>query len=283
MMSEGEQQELLSIVAELTERYTSRESTSITYERARILMEAVLYCVEEAKKENRIKGTLATKRQVDLKSQYEYGYQLVIEKVKKVRDFYNHLILHFSAYGNRCYYDTVVTGLHQFFIRYDARFSPQDHLLTLDYPVLQTFPNLSGVDLIEQYLVCIGLEQSFLYPIGEAAISELMGYYDYEYEEAICNVCSLILRYKIILKVLGKEQETLALGQEGLCKVEELSLDKSAGELLLLFKQILKELVEKEYQGHEELYSYLSLDLQDMVVEVQNASKYHNLKVLFPV
>ncbi len=283
MISEGEQQELLALVAELTDRYTSRESTSITYERARILMEAVLYCIEEVKKEDRAQGILATEGKVDLKTQYEYGYQLVIEKVKKVSAFYNQLIPHFSAYGNRCYYDTVVKGIPQFFLRYDARFSPQDHLLTLDYPVLQSFPNLSGVDLIEQYLFCIGLEQSFLYPIGEATIKELMGYHDYEFEEAICNVCSPILRYKIILELLGKEQDMLALRQDGLRKVEEISLSKSAGELLLLFKQILKELIEKEYQGHEELYRYLSLDLQDFVVEVKNAVKYHSLTALFPV
>ena len=283
MMSEGEQEELLSLVAELTDLYTSRESTSITYERARILMDAVLYCIEEARKEDFTQGTLATMGQGNLKTQYECGYQLVIEKVKKISAFYNKLIPHFCSYGNRCYYDTIVKGMPEFFIRYGARFSPQDHLLTLDYPLLQSFPSLLGVDLIEQYLFCIGLEQSFLYQIGEATIRELMGHYDYEFEEVICNVCSPILRYKIILELLGKEQQTLALRQDGLRKVEEISLNTSAGELLLLFRKLLKTIIEKEYQGQEELYRYLSLDLQDFVIEVQNAAKYHSLKALFPV
>ena len=36
-------EELMPIVARLTEEFTSGESTSVTYERARSLMEAVIY------------------------------------------------------------------------------------------------------------------------------------------------------------------------------------------------------------------------------------------------
>jgi hypothetical protein len=39
--------ELIPIVAELTDLYTSKESTSITYEKANQLMEAVLFCIQE--------------------------------------------------------------------------------------------------------------------------------------------------------------------------------------------------------------------------------------------
>ena len=37
----------MPIVAELADKYTGKESTSITYEKARQLMEAVLYCIHE--------------------------------------------------------------------------------------------------------------------------------------------------------------------------------------------------------------------------------------------
>ena len=42
-----EMEELIPIVAELTERYTGYESTSVTYEKANQLMEAVIYCIQE--------------------------------------------------------------------------------------------------------------------------------------------------------------------------------------------------------------------------------------------
>ena len=47
-MSDGfSMEELLPIVAELAEKYTSGESSSVTYERAQGLMQAVLYCINE--------------------------------------------------------------------------------------------------------------------------------------------------------------------------------------------------------------------------------------------
>lgn len=39
--------ELLPVAAWLTDKYTSRESSSVTYETAAVLMEAVCYCIQE--------------------------------------------------------------------------------------------------------------------------------------------------------------------------------------------------------------------------------------------
>ena len=44
---EYEIEELIPIVIRLAEKYTSKESTSITYEAAAHLMEAVQYCIRE--------------------------------------------------------------------------------------------------------------------------------------------------------------------------------------------------------------------------------------------
>ena len=45
MKMEMQTKEILELVGELTERYTSKESTSVTYETAQQLMGAVLYRV----------------------------------------------------------------------------------------------------------------------------------------------------------------------------------------------------------------------------------------------
>ena len=45
--TENRMEELLPIVAKLSEKYTGGDSTSVTYETAQELMEAVLYCVRE--------------------------------------------------------------------------------------------------------------------------------------------------------------------------------------------------------------------------------------------
>ena len=46
--------ELLPIVAELADKYTSKEKTSVSYETARRLMESVLFCIEQCSDENQL-------------------------------------------------------------------------------------------------------------------------------------------------------------------------------------------------------------------------------------
>ena len=46
-----EMEDLIPLVGYLAQKYTSGESTSVTYEKAEQLMEAVLYCIREAERE----------------------------------------------------------------------------------------------------------------------------------------------------------------------------------------------------------------------------------------
>lgn len=286
-MSKEEQEGLFAIVSRLTEQYTSRESTSVSYETANMLMEAALYCIRETRESRKgmsgeqTNALQGKEENVDIKEDYHKGYELVIDKVKKTNGLYNQMIGHFSSYGNRCYYDTVVKGFPQFFLRYDARFCPQDHLLTLDYPVLKRIKGC-GIDLIAEYLSCVALEQVFLYPMGEHMIRGLMSQYEYDYEEAIINLCSPPLRYKIVLELLEKTQEELALTEEDLQEVRQIIEKMTSGELLRGFHQALWKVIVREYDSRKEVYDYLSLDLQDFVIELKNACKYHNERALFP-
>ena len=44
-------EELLPVMAHLADKYTSKESTSVSYDTAQRLMEAVLYCIHECDSE----------------------------------------------------------------------------------------------------------------------------------------------------------------------------------------------------------------------------------------
>ena len=59
----------------------------------------------------------------------------------------------FEDYGCLNYRETIIKGLPVFFMKYDARFRPQDHILTLDYPDLVPGEPLSGVDRIYSCLL----------------------------------------------------------------------------------------------------------------------------------
>lgn len=138
-----EQEALFNIVSKLSEQYTSGESTSISYEKTNMLMEVVLYCVREA-------------RESKMRLQTD-----------QTNAFYNQMIVHFSSYGNQCYYDTIVKGFPQFFLWYDAKFSPQDHLLTLKEKDLQKLNQMEGKNYMTTYVgICRILLWSLRMPVS---------------------------------------------------------------------------------------------------------------------
>ena len=155
-----EMEELLPVVAALGEKYTGYEHSSVTYEKAQMLMEAVLYCIgeyegtslqeeREEAREQEEKGALFLKnKKISAQEAFGKGQELVTEKVNKLRRLYNELIPGFWDYGLICLGDTVRKAIPSFFLNYDVRFAPQETLLTLDYPVLKDLGGRTGVDAV---------------------------------------------------------------------------------------------------------------------------------------
>ncbi len=75
-----EMEELVPIVGKLAEEYTAYESTSITYEKAEQLMEAVLYCIHELKEISC--NSLILNEKMPAQRAYEIGAAYVKKKAK---------------------------------------------------------------------------------------------------------------------------------------------------------------------------------------------------------
>ena len=69
-------EELIPVVSELAQKYAGYESTSITYEKAQSLMEAVLFCLNEY--DNSYTNSLV-QRDISVKEQYNIGAKLLFE------------------------------------------------------------------------------------------------------------------------------------------------------------------------------------------------------------
>ncbi len=167
---EDRMEELLPVAAELAGKYTGGMSTSVTYEKAQELMEAVLYCIREYEQEQEFLHALMPAGEIPAEEMYQKGCELVIRKVKKMRVFYNRVMKSFCSYGCKSCADVMEKGLPEFFRRYDPGFSPQKTLLMLDYPTLLPMNGLTGIDAVEQYLSYISLEQRFLGAFEEAYV-----------------------------------------------------------------------------------------------------------------
>ena len=183
-----EPQELIPIVAELTDMYTKGESTSVTYEAAQHLMEAVLYCIHEAE----ALGGLVTEKP-DARTLYEAGYQEVLSKLERTKEKYKALISNFSSYGNRNLNDTVLKAIPGFFKLYNPRFSPQDTIITMDYPTVVPIQDKSGIDAIEEYVDKIAAEQHFLSSFAPGYVEEVLKSYTPDYRNQFFNLSDIIL------------------------------------------------------------------------------------------
>ncbi len=196
---EYEVEELLPIVKELTEKYTSKESSSVPYETARMLMEAVLYCINEFWEEHDNKGEIAAldgSGLPDARLAYEKGRELVVGKVIKAMEVYQEIMEDFQDYGCMNYGDTM-RGMSQFFLRYDVNFCPQDHLLTLDYPCRGRDTDKCGADLIIEYLECILREKKELEMYDTEEVREILEIIRPAYEELFLdNICEAVKKFK---------------------------------------------------------------------------------------
>lgn len=161
-------EEILAILEKLIKSYTSAQSSSVSYETAQMLLEAIHYCMAEYYREKAemsdTQGTEAVmaREEIAPTQLYKEGYEAVLRKVYKVKEIYERLILDFDDYGCTHYRDTILKGMPAFFLRYDPKFCPQDHILTLDYPVSESLEGLLGVDRIYRYLQCVELEKEKL-------------------------------------------------------------------------------------------------------------------------
>lgn len=104
-------EELLPLVSRLAFRYTGGEHSSVTYECAQRLMEAVLYCICEYRmyQENALLA-----EDIPAAEAYRQGQEIVMDKVRALQKLYNDMVPDFKDYGCLCLRDTVRKGIPAF-------------------------------------------------------------------------------------------------------------------------------------------------------------------------
>ncbi len=270
---------LMPIVAELSEKYTKKESSSVSYDTARRLMNAVVYCVSEAYKEDT--NSICIVDVKDMKLLYEQGYDIVVKKTIKANEFYSNMLLNFDEYNNECLTDTVVKGLPAFFLYYDPKFNPQDHLLTLDYPTILTLGKKVGIDAIELYLKYIYLEQKFMGEFSRDKIILLFEKYHFDYEILIINLCELVLKGVIGCLITQKDVYQLEINEEDLDVIYQFSKNYTRIEQEEKISKMILLMVEQIFNGDKDLSEYLLGYVKNFVSELLNGASNKTLDNVF--
>jgi len=277
-------EELLPIVAELADKYTGKESTSITYEKAGQLMGAVLYCINEYKAHVTGRQDLLIREdEPEAKQLYAQGYELVLKKVKETNLLYNKMIPDFRFYENRCYYDTFAKGIPAFFLYYDPRFNPRNHILTLDYPVLIPIDSLCGIDAIHAYVKCALLEQKFLGKLPDAYIRHVLKAYSPDYEELLINLAGIVLKNILGCRIAKKAVDTKGYALREKVRLKDYVNQNSPESLEQSLKGMIDDLVALGYGGDKELGDYLKAAVHNYSFELKHAIENQCLDSLLAV
>lgn len=298
-------EEVMPIVSKLAQKYCGYESTSVTYERAQSLMEAVLYCIEEYRSATKQDTSRSEEKRSQMKElqettctleeQYTAGARLVIEKAKRVREIHNELTDYFDDYGVRCLYDTVQKGIPEFLKWYDPEFGPQETILTLDYPLLYTDTSLCGVDAVYRYLLAVRTEQRFLKAFDRGYLMLLLQKYQPQYRSMVENICDIVLTNMIGHVVLGKPLDDVGFQKEEYRELQKVLANKSVDELtkdnICMIRRICRHLYQgsichrKEKESmesqEEEMVQYLCLDAENIAVRMENAVLNGHLNRIF--
>lgn len=236
-------EELLPVVAKLSKRYTSSESSSVSYDTARLLMEAAVYCLKECERETG--DTMLEGHRVDSLTAYEEGYHR----------------------------DTIIKGMPEFFLKYDARFEPQNHILTLDYPVLYSPDDKVGIDKILHYLNEAEYEHIFLQNFSREAIMSLLEVVRPDYSELYFeNICIPVLMRAAACMIADEKVYYLELSEAGEEEAEAYFAEIHMNAAQNRFDGLL-DILEKQVMG--EAYRGVFKNLaRDFAVRIQNGGRF---------
>lgn len=282
------EEELLEVVSRRVQKYTSNDSTSITYQTASQIMESVLYCMEDEKFQHTVIKELCDQYELQnpksnrsANEVFQIGLNRKKEKIQSANKLYETICVSFKDYKNECYYDTIVEGMKCFFERYNVEFDAINHILTLDYPLLYGIVNLKGIDLIYEYLLRTYIEQKFLEGFEEKDILDLLYAYHNKYEELIINIARIVLRNALACIIANKSLDTLMISNEERDKVKKVCECKSVEELETILMNALDMLIkEKEYEVSS-MHKYLENDIHDIACEIKNSIDNNCLEKLF--
>lgn len=282
------EEELLKIVAKRIKKFTSNESTSVTYQTARQLMLSVIYCIKDepvslTKNTNmNQKYELIDLDQIKLEEAFYTGLKNKKEKIQKAKKLYATILCAFDAYNVECYHETIMKGMKCFFERYDVEFDATNHILTLDYPLLFAATNLEGIDLIYEYLLRTYLEQKFLSGFDRNEILALLRAYHNGYKDLIINVAGIVLTNSLACVMVNHIFSTLSISNEERSKVKIICESKTVQEIEELLSTSLSILMEQNYKEDGSLRDYLSTKIHDIAYEIKFAISNNCLeKLLF--
>ena len=257
---------IIYLLGERVEKFTMGDSTSVTKETAERILGSILYCIK-SDSNNAIKNldkSLIKKENLDIRTAFYNGLLIKKEKIKKAKILCEDIKREFCFIDNCYYKDIIWKGMEAFFKNYDVEFNPQYNVLTLDYPLYIEIKNLSGIDLIYEYLKRFYIEERFLKKFEIYVIEEVLRGYNENFNNLVINICKIILRNALICKILNKNIYELDVKEIDLDRIKKYIDNNTQEKMVRLIDEKLKLLLKELSLEEEVFYTYFKLDIKEI-------------------
>lgn len=209
------QSDSVSLLAKLTEELTGGQSSSVSVERARELMDSITFTVGiYLKNFPSPDEALEALKKEGMHTAFEKGQRRIAIMIKTTSLLHERLKRELILTKNECYRATAVEGIDGFFRLYRPQFGAHMIHITADYPTCMVANGLGGIEFIRQYVHDIYLENYFCSRFEPGSVHRLLKAYNKDYGELIFNIFTPVLTTAIGCVMSKREPAELLLNSE---------------------------------------------------------------------
>ncbi|MHC1695351.1 MAG: DUF6179 domain-containing protein [Eubacteriales bacterium] len=223
----------IKLLGEISEHYTSGESSSIPESVADMLLKSVLYTVGIALK-SYPSADIALSVLLDkgVAQVYADGRVRISEMLRESKADYSKLCSGLLPVGNRTYNETILQGIKGFFKIYDPSYASHETIITADYPTARDLTGLSGIEFIAEFVRCLDAENNFLRRFDTEHVHALFGCMDKDWSELVINIFLPVLCQAVGCALAGRNPASLYLDEGDISALKDMLSGKSREEIL---------------------------------------------------
>lgn len=221
------QRQLFNLLREVTLKYTSGDSSSVTVERANQLLANISYKIGLCLKGQRgVEEAVFLLKECPAAILYQKGEGIAKRRVVLARRLLDKTREIQMTTKNIAYHDTLGEGLQEFFYYYDYRFEANMSPGMVDYPLNMKHPELSGIEFVHEYLQGFYMENQFCMNFDTKVQENIFRGYDKGYDELLINLfehtlanalgCTLCHKPPQVLDIWGEDYECITNRLRGL-------------------------------------------------------------------
>lgn len=220
---------LWELLGKQTERYTSKDSTSVTIETAQELLASLWYTITMALDEtstpyNRLLSD-------ELMPFVRQGQTILQDKLETTKRLWEAVCRTAPEIQNFYYTDTL-RGIGDYLKRYDLFYFAHRKPPLIDYPLLNaTCETIQGLTYTEQYLKGMLAENALIHSFENDAVVYVLQTVAPDYREYYLNLCEQPLTNALGLALIDRDVRTLFLGHKEHAKLIEVIQNKSNDQL----------------------------------------------------